>query len=284
MSEYALVIINKVAKIRALNKPHYRLYFFVANVYYRHHLKGSVMKKHIIALSVLSLCAAGYAVADEPKPLSMDGEFGFIYTSGNTETTSASAALNAKQELSGWSNEYALKGLYKKDTIDEVEQTSAQKFFASAQGNYKLENPDHRLFGFASYEDDRFSNFKYQSTIAAGWNQKVWENDSSSFDYSVGPGYSFAKNQLDESVNGVIVRGALNYSLTLSDTARFTQTFSTEIGADNTKSRAESALTAQIAGGLSMKLSMKFDHNSDVGVNVEKLDTETAVTLVYTFF
>ncbi|MFT6737226.1 MAG: putative salt-induced outer membrane protein, partial [Kangiellaceae bacterium] len=145
-------------------------------------------------------------------------------------------------------------------------------------------DPNHRVFGFVSYEDDRFSNFKYQATVAAGWNQKLWDDESSSFDYSIGPGYSFSKNQLDESIDGTIVRGAVNYSLKVSETARFTQTFSTEIGSDNTKSRAESAITAQIAGGLSMKLSLKFDHNTDVNLDAEKLDTETAVTLVYTFF
>ena len=88
----------------------------------------------------------------------------------------------------------------------------------------------------------------------------------------------------DESVSGLIIRGAVNYKWNISETARFTQTFSTEIGDENTKSRAESALSAQIAGGLSMKLSLKFDHNTDVAVGVEKLDTETAVTLVYSFF
>lgn len=247
------------------------------------------MKNKIIALTLLSLCCAAPVFAQETKALTMDGEFGFIFTTGNTETTSASAGINAKQEFEKWSNEYLLSGLYKKDTIEntlgeDVEQTSAQKFFASAQGNYKLENPNHRLFGFASYEDDRFSNFKYQATLAAGWNQKVWENETSSFDYSVGPGYSFSETQDGVSQDGVIIRGALNYSLKLSDTSRFTQTFSTEIGSDNTKSRAESALTAQIAGGLSMKLSVKFDHNSDVTGTIEKLDTETAITLVYSFF
>jgi putative salt-induced outer membrane protein len=246
--------------------------------------KGNLMKKQLFAFTILSLCCAAPAFAEEAKKLEMDGEFGFIFTSGNTETTSASAGLNATQELENWSNEFLLKGLYKKDTINGVEQTSAQKVFISGQGNYKLKDPNHRVFGFASYEDDKFSNFKYQATVAAGWNQKLWDDESSSFDYSVGPGYSFSKDTNDESTNGAIVRGAVNYSLKVSDTARFTQTFSTEIGADNTKSRVESALTAQIAGGLSMKLSVKFDHNTDVLGDVEKLDSETAVTLVYTFF
>lgn len=248
------------------------------------------MKKQLIAISAMSLCLATTAFAEEEvkKGLTLDGEFGLILTTGNTETTSSKAKLSAKQELDSWSNEYLIEGLYKKDTVEtddvEVETTSAESIFASAQGNYKLENPDHRLFIFGSYEDDRFSNFKYQGTIAAGWNQKLWGNDDSSFDYSIGPGYSFAETQSGEDNDGFIVRGAFNYSKTISETAVFTQTFSTEIGADNTKSRAESALSAKIAGNLSIKLSLNLDHNSDVDEGVDNLDTETAVTLVYSFF
>lgn len=244
------------------------------------------MNKSMIAMLVL---ASSSALADDAKDFTMDGEFGMIFTTGNTETTSVSAGLNAKQELQSWSNEYLIKGLYKQDQVtnadgEDVDQTSAQKFFASAQGNYKLENPDHRIFVFSSYEDDRFSNFKYQATVAAGWNQKVWEDDKSSFDYSIGPGYSFAETQAGEDNDSAILRGAFNYTWKISDTSKFTQSLSTEIGSDNTKSRAESALTAKISGSLSMKLSLKLDHNTDVAEGVDKLDTETAVTLVYSFF
>ncbi len=245
----------------------------------------------ISAIIALGLVGSGVQAAEE-QTFTLDGELGFIFTSGNTETTSANAALNATQELEQWSNVFTLKALYKKDTVDGVDTTSADKKFASGQGNYKLENPDHRLFGFASFEDDRFSEFDYQATIAAGWNQKLWKDDTSSFQYSIGPGYSFAERFVTdaqgsittESENGVVVRGAFAYEYTLSETAKFTQSFSTEIGQDNTKSRAESAVSAKIAGGLSMKIAVKFDHNSDVTGERDNLDTETSVNLVYTFF
>jgi putative salt-induced outer membrane protein len=244
----------------------------------------------ISAIAALGLLASGTQAQE--ATFTMDGELGFILTSGNTETTSANGALNAKQELEMWSNEFTFKALYKKDTVDGVETTSADKKFASAQGNYKLENPDHRLFGFASYEDDRFSEFDFQSTLAAGWNQKLWKDDISSFEFSIGPGYSFADrfvtdtdgNLTTESENGAVVRGAFAYAYNLSETAKFTQTFSTEVGSNNTKSRAESAVSAKIAGGLSMKVALKFDHNSDVTGGRDNLDTETSVNLVYTFF
>lgn len=134
------------------------------------------MKKTLIATGLL---LTGNAFAqEEVKPFTMDGELGFIATSGNTETTSLNAKLSAHQELEQWSNDFLFEGLYKKDDVaidDETSesQTTAQKYFLSGQGNYKLANPDHRLFLFGSYEDDRFSSFNYQSTLAAGWSQKV---------------------------------------------------------------------------------------------------------------
>jgi putative salt-induced outer membrane protein len=236
-------------------------------------------------LVLLGLLASGIATAaDEVKPLSMDGEFGFISTTGNTETTSFKGKLAAHQELDMWSNDFSVEGLYKKDDIDGVSQTTAQKYFMSAQGNYKLDNPDHRLFGFASYADDKFSSYDYQSTLAVGWQQKLWDDPSSRFSYSIGPGYSFAKTNEGESENGVIVRGALDYQWKVSDTATFKQILSSEVGSNNTKSKSETSLSAKINDSLSLKVSLLMDHNSDVAEGKDNLDTQTAVTVVYTFF
>lgn len=245
------------------------------------------MKK--ITLACALLCAMSTQAQDDDKPFSMDGEFGLIVTTGNTETSSFKGKLSAHQELDNWSNDYTIEGLYKKDEItldsgEEDTQTTAQKYFMSGQANYKLDNPDHRIFGFASYEDDRFSSFDYQATIAAGWSEKLWDNETSQFEYSIGPGYSFAETRTGEDVSGVIVRGSLEYNWAISESAAFKQVLSTEIGSDNTKSKSETSVSAQINGSLSMKVSLIMDHNSDVAPNIEKLDTQTSVTLVYTFF
>lgn len=245
------------------------------------------------AVVACAVCVSAFA--EEQKPFTMDGEFGLIVTTGNTDTTSVKGKISAHQELDKWSNDFIAEGLYKKDEVlvdseiegeDPVEtsQTTAQKWFVSGQGNYKLNNPDHRVFGFASYEDDRFSNFDFQSTIAAGWNQKVWADETSSFEYSIGPGYSYAKDNNDQTISGLIIRGALDYEWKISDTATFKQLLSTEVGDDNTKSKSETSLSAQINGSLSMKFSITLDHNSDVADDRDNLDTQTAVTLVYTFF
>ncbi|MEH6712966.1 MAG: DUF481 domain-containing protein [Paraglaciecola polaris] len=245
------------------------------------------MKKTLVVAGIL---LTGNAFAqEEVKPFTMDGEFGFIATSGNTETTSIKAKLAAHHELEQWSNDFLIEGLYKKDDVTLTDgssesQTTAQKYFLSGQGNYKLANPDHRLFAFASYEDDRFSSFNYQSTVAAGWSQKLWDNETTKFEYSVGPGYSFAETAEGEDADSFIVRGALGFNWKISDTATFKQIMSTEVGEDNTKSKSETSLSAKINSSLSMKLSLTFDHNSNVTEDTEKLDTQTAATIVYTFF
>ncbi len=240
------------------------------------------MKKTLI---LFGLCAAGNVFADDKvKLFSMDGEFGFIATTGNTETTSIKGKLSAHQELTQWSNDFIVEALYKKDEVNGEELTTAQKYFLSAQGNYKLENPAHRLFGFASYEDDTFSSFNYQATLASGWSQEMWEDDTSKFSYSIGPGYSFSQSNEGIDKNGTIIRAAMDYQWRISDTANFKQLLSTEVGSDNTKSKSETSVSAQISGDLSLKVSLILDHNSDVTDDIDNLDTQTAVTLVYSFF
>ena len=244
------------------------------------------MKKTLIAVSLLLTAGAH---AEDVKPFTMDGEFGLIVTTGNTETTSVKGKISAHQELESWSNDFVAEALYKKDEVtndndEEESQTTAQKYFLSGQANYKLENPDHRLFGFASYEDNRFSSFDYQATIAAGWSQKVWDDEESKFEYSIGPGYAFNKKLDGENENSAIVRAALDYQWKISDTATFKQLLSTEVGSDNTKSKSETSVSAQLNGALSMKFSITLDHNTETAADRENLDTQTAVTLVYTFF
>lgn len=240
-------------------------------------------------LSSVVICALSTsAFAKETPPFTMDGEFGLIITTGNTETTSVKGKLSAHQELDRWSNDFTFDAIYQRNQVTEdeqtVEKTTAQKFLLTGQGNYKLDNPDHRLFIFGSYVDDRFNSYDYQSTIAAGWNQKLWDDKDSSFEYSIGPGYSYAKFNNGTKVNGFIIRGALDYKWKVSDTSTFKQLLSTEIGQDNTKTISETSLSAKLNDSLSMKFAVNLTHNSDVVGSDENLDTVTSATIVYSFF
>lgn len=240
-------------------------------------------------LSSLSFVSYAADEDEETKPFALDGELGIIVTTGNTSTSSFSGRLSAHHELTKWSNDYGVDFLYRQEDVEQADgseesETTAQKLYVSGQANYKLANENNRLFVFGSYEDDRFNSFDFQATLALGWNQKLWQTKKSTFAYSVGPGYSFADTVDGEDASSFILRSAANFQYKISSSATFKQDISTEVGSENTKSKSETSLTTKINGSMSMKFSVILNHNTNVAADLDNLDTQTAVTLVYTFF
>lgn len=244
---------------------------------------------------LIAVSSATFADEDAPQ-FAAEAEFGAILTSGNTDSTALKGKLDIKQELAAWRTNYIIEALYKKDQVDIIEngvertedQTTADKLFMSAQGDYKL-NEDHRgLFIYSSYENDKFSGYNYQGSIAAGYSDRIFKTDNSLLKYSIGPGYSVYEEDVipTESESSFILRAALNYSYNFSENTKFTQLISTDhaTGSDkNSKTRSETALTAKIKDNFALKTSITVTHNSEVPVDKENTDTQMAVTLVYSF-
>lgn len=223
----------------------------------------------------------------------VSAEFGLLYTSGNTETESLKGKVTASRDVQNWRH----KGVFDYYTSEQKDQNTgemnetADRMFISGQSNYKFA-PDSRdsLFIFGSYEEDEFSGFEYQATVATGYGARYRYNEDIYADYEVGPGYSRTKpvqvegEPLVESNGSMILRlaGSLNWKI--SENSRFSTLLSSEVGEDNTKSKAELSVSANINSSLAMKVSLGASHNSHVSdESIEKLDTETAVTLVYSF-
>lgn len=237
-------------------------------------------------------------LADEPSHVatledekSMTGEFGMLLTDGNTNTSTLTAKINTSHELTDWSYQLIGDLLYRrnKSEIDGklTELTTAKKIFLSSQVDYKLNNPDHRLFLYGEYEERRFDDYQYQLAIATGWSARLWHDKTSEFRYSIGPGYVFSHVSdklpgMDEK--SVIVRAAMEYKRKISDLATFRQFVSSEADHLYSKTKFETSLSAKINDTLAMKLSFIMNHNNDVDTDQDELDTETAVTLVYQFF
>lgn len=264
------------------------------------------MKKSISVAVLATSALAAQAFAQAPdKPYAADAELGLLATSGNTDSTALKAKLNLKHELARWRNQYVLEALYKEDQL-QVEQggetwnesqVTAEKYFASAQADYKLDSQHRALFIFGSYEEDKFSGYDYQASVAVGYSDRLFQGASSFLDYSVGPGMSYSRTDEVRAADGTMVtdniteesamvRVSALYQYDFSETAKFTQTFASDIAVEsgaNTKTKAESALTANINQALAMKLSFTITHNSEVPEDRVSSDRQTAVTLVYSF-
>ncbi|MEP2653275.1 MAG: DUF481 domain-containing protein [Paraglaciecola sp.] len=224
------------------------------------------------------------------EELSVVSELGFLLINGNTNTSTTIAKLNISQELKAWSYQLVGDFLYTQSESKVDGKTkdvaSAQKLFLSSQFDYKLTDPNNRLFVYGDFEKDRFNDYNYQAAIAAGWSSRLWNNEQSELRYSIGPGYSISDeipDTITENQNGFIVRAAMEYKCKISPQATFRQFLSTEADAEYTKTKSESSLSARLSGALAMKLSIILNHDSGINDQDEELDTEAAVTLVYQF-
>jgi len=224
------------------------------------------------------------------KPLQGEVELGLINTSGNTESSSLKSKLSITHDLTHWRNNYEISTFYKDEEVEangvRETQVSEEKYFASVQGNYKLINNGSALFLYASYEDDRFSGFDYQQSFAAGYSNKVIDNDTTTFTYNAGPGYRFSKLDTGDTEEGGFIRLAIDFKYQITETARFSQALSTEAAVesdDNTRTKSETAISASILGSLSLKAAFIIDNNTEVPAGVEDTDTETTLSVLYIF-
>jgi len=223
--------------------------------------------------------------------LSIISEFGFLLANGNTNTSTITAKINTSQELTSWSYQIIGNALYKQNQQvldgEESNQASAQKLFVSGQLDHKLTEPDDRLFIYGEYENNRFNGFRYQAALAAGWTSRLWHDKQSELKYSIGPGYAISEveeNNSQEDAQNLILRAAMEYRKKFSDNATFRQFVSTEADQEFTKTKSETSISTKLTGTLAMKLSFVMNLDTSVGPDIEELDTEAAVTLVYQFF
>jgi len=220
------------------------------------------------------------------EPFKAELELGVIDTSGNTESTSLKGKATLHQDFREWKNKYLIETLYNKGEYDGETQTTAQKVFMSVQSNYKLTSDHTSIFVYGSYTNDRLSGYDYQNILSVGYAARLFSNQYSFLDYSVGPGYSFYKTDGGDEDSTAIFRIEAEYQYNISLTAKFTQTLSTEKALEeneNTQSKSETAISTKIRDGLSLKAAYTVTHNSQVLDDVENTDAVTSLTLAYAF-
>ncbi|MCH1929672.1 DUF481 domain-containing protein [Shewanella acanthi] len=245
------------------------------------------MKKVLTAAILMTaplMANAGADFVKGDKTFAGEAELGATLTTGNTDTSSYKGRLNLKHELGNWENQYLFEGLYKEDT-DEV---TAKRYFIGAQGNYKLNDKSY-LFANTNFEADPFTGYDYTVSAAAGYGHRLYDTRTAFLDVEIGPGYLYQR--LDEeqallegysSESSMVAHGVVNFETEISDTSKFQQRFVADYG-EKLDARSETALTANIIGALAMKFAIIVRYNSEPLDNKKSTDTETNMTLLYSF-
>jgi len=225
--------------------------------------------------------------ADDIPSFQLDGEFGVLLTTGNTNSSMVKLALEADQELQNWSNTYFMQVLQRETdvndaNIDEIKNKRVQLW---AQFDYKLQNPNYRFFTYTEYDDNQFILLRNQFTSVVGWSHLAWKKEHTEFRYSFGPGWARSKQgDTGLTVEEFIIRATTNYSYQFENNARFRQIISAEMGKVNKKARSLTSVSAKIVDSLAMKLSFEVILDENVSQNVDNFTTQTSISLVYQFF
>lgn len=234
-------------------------------------------KKHLIACATLAILTPTLANAAE-STWGGEAELGIVSTSGNTETSTINLNTKLENERAKWKHLVLFNTLHSSSEDD----STAERYVLIGKSDYKIDDISY-AFGRFSYEDDRFSGFEYQATETLGYGRHLIQEPTLKIDVEGGPGMRQSKAENASSENEGILYLSGNLKWDISPTSLFTEDLFTEIGEDITITKSVTGLKSQINGDLAMRVTFTAKHTSKVPAEKKKVDTETAISLVYSF-
>jgi putative salt-induced outer membrane protein len=236
----------------------------------------------IYALLLCSISGAALAqapAAAPPDPFIGAAALGYLSTSGNTEATSLNSSLKIAWDVDGpWAHNWTALAI--RASQDDV--TTAEAYAAGYKATRDFSATSY-LFFSGDWREDRFSGYDRQVTEAIGYGRRLIDTPRHMLAVEGGIGAKQSDLITGEELDEAIVRGGLDYLLTLTENSSFNQKLLIEQGDDNRYTESTSALKTRIVGNLALVLSYVIKNNSDVPVGIEKTDRFTALSLEYGF-
>lgn len=234
------------------------------------------LRTSVLVMAVLAVAPASAQDAERVYDASV--ALGYVGTTGNTETTTFNSEVLFTYRQARWIHNAKFQGL----ASQENEATRAERYYFENKSDFALDD-DQYLYGKASYTDDRFSGFDYQATVSAGYGRYLLRRDNYDIQGFLGSGYRRNQIQNIGSEGEMIFSIGENANWRISDNSRLVQSFTTDIGEDLTVSRFEIGLESNIIDRIATKIAFQLRNTSEVPEGNKKTDTQTSVSLVYTF-
>ena len=243
------------------------------------------MKSHLLVLITGLLIAVGAqaqgeaeAAAESGSPWSGKVTFGFLGTSGNTETTSMNGAFGVGYKTGNWEHALAFNAI-------QASQNNEATVEAYEIGWNTLWNMSTVSFisGRLDWRKDRFAGVPEQFSQTVGYGRRIIVSGAHTLNGELGGGARQSETADGTRNNDVILRGSMYYKWQFSETANFTQDLVVEAGESNTFIESVSAVSAGLIGNVNLVASYTIRNNSDVPDTTKKTDTRTAIALEYNF-
>lgn len=231
-----------------------------------------------LAFGLLLFIFAGLVWAEE-KPWSGEGKVGFVSTGGNTDTETLNVGLDVNRESEHWWHSILFAAVSASDSGD----TTAERYEFGGKSRYKI---DERAYWFGSlrYQDDRFSGFEYQSSLAGGYGRIFIDKEIAHLSAEAGVGYRRSKPvDTMEASGDAIFQGSVKYERQIGATSKFVNSFVVEAGEDNVYLQNVATIQVKINERLSLAVGYELRNNTEVASGIENTDTLTTVNLVFGF-
>jgi putative salt-induced outer membrane protein len=232
------------------------------------------------ALAVGQNAVAQDAEEEKEEGWTGKGEFGFIQTSGNTDTSALNLALDFTYEVEKWRHSLGATALRseKDDVVD------AERYTFGAQSDYKLNDRSY-IFGAFRYDTDKFAAYDPVSSLTAGYGYTLIDSGIHYLLGEIGAGYRTQEVALTgASEDEAIARGRLDYRWAISDSTEFANLFLIEAGSDNTYLQNDTSISVAINARFAIKAAFQWRHNTELPVGAtDDTDTQFTTNLVYNF-
>ena len=139
------------------------------------------------------------------------------------------------------------------------------------------------LFFAADWRQDEFSGYERQLSETVGYGRRLIDNERHMLALEGGAGAKQSDLITGEELDEAIVRGALDYVLTISENSEFNQKLLIEQGDENRYTESTTALKTRVVGNIAVVLSYVIKDNSDVPIGIENTDRFTSIALEYAF-
>jgi len=232
-------------------------------------------------LSAASVLAQD-AEEETVKPWEGSGEFGFVSTTGNTETVALNAKLNFIRTGTNWRHRFTGTAL----ATSEDGNTDNERYTMEMQSDRKLSEKSW-LFGAFRWDADKFGSYDPQMSLTAGYGRQLMKSEMHELRGEIGAGYK----KLEERVSGdsnseAIARFLLDDTWQVFKTTSWTNRLLVESGSSNTFTQFNTGLAVSMTDRFALKLGFELRHNTDVPDDIadsENTDTITSANLVYNF-
>ena len=207
-----------------------------------------------------------------------EGEIGASQTTGTIRNTTIAAGVKLNKLGIDW--QHHLIGLVDYQRSKGV--TTADRELASYEADYSF-TPVFFASGLVQWEQDRFAGFSHRFTEALGVG--YWISNLQDFRWQVSAGPALRQASLINGTkqNDVSARGATQVLWTIMPGTVLSEDAGIYVGGKDNTYSSTTALTTQIFGSLSARVSFNINVESQPPPGIDNTSTISRFTLVYNF-